>query len=470
MKRKSVKVFAMALCMVLSFVPTMSVSATGNNEVVQTEEQAEVDENIDTVENESPQPEEVNHELLVQSQEPIPEVEDEHPVVESITTSYTDETSGMICLTAIVPDNFGMSVYAQVENVDTGVVYNLPMYAENGYFERCYVPEGNYAFQIVAVYGDNKNEYSFDFPMNQFFVEAKGSAEYELNLNNFDEINLEIQEKRGEIVVDNTVHVSSDYEVEHEGTGLGEIGVTGETYGEYYYMIKVTQSGGLGIAMFTYSEDMGTTWSEPEKIPLSGYYKFGDWDELTAEFFLPQIEDKEVSFAEGDMYSFFVQDPNTEIVVTQKAHSQASPSIISTTPNMRAFEALESSGMHFKVKILKGGRFDEAVWQISTDDGLTWNEEEYAKKEVPFVVPATENTPELSFILYFEDLTSNDKTEIFMKDDVFEIYAERTKDNSTVLGIVALCLIVAAIGGAGFVGYTYLKKQIPSEDCYRIKK
>lgn len=464
----------LSLCLGFTFAPTMSAFATNGDASVQSEVQTKnVEEQTEEeqIENaEEPQTEEVNQELLIQSQEPIPAMEDEHPIVESINTSYTDETSGMICLTAIVPANFGMSVYAQVENVDTGIVYNLPMYAENGYFERCYVPEGNYAFQIVAVYGDNKNEYSFDFPMNQFYVKAKGSAEYELNLNNFDEINLEIQEKRGEIAVDNTTHVSSTYEVEHEGSGLGELGVTGESYGEYFYMVKITKSGVLGEAMFSYSEDMGTTWTEAEPVPLSGYYQFGSWNELTAEFYLPEIEGSEPSFVEGDVYSFFVQDPSTAIVVKQEAHSKAWPSIVSNTPDMRAFDALEASGMHLKVKILKSGRFGEAVWQISTDGGLTWSDEEYAKKETSFVVPATEKKPEISFTLRFEDLTSNDKAEIFSKGDVFEIYAERTKDNSAILGIVALCVIAGGVGGAGYAGYRYLKKQIPSEDCYRIKK
>lgn len=473
MKRKTILGFVLSLCLSFAVLPTATVYATGAD--VSTESSTEVQENseetnieMEEIVAEETQTGKVNQDLLIQSQEPIPVMEDEHPVVESVTTNYTNETSGMICLTAIVPANFGLSVYAQVENVDTGVVYNLPMYSDNSYFERCYVPAGNYAFQMVGVYGDSKNEYSFDFPSSQFYVAEKGSAEYELDLNNYDEVELQIQEKRGELVIDKTEHVKSNFDVEHEGSGAGELGITGEPYAEYFIQVKITQSGSLGEAMFSYSEDMGATWTEAEKIPLSGYYNFGSWGELTAEFYIP--EEAESAFVEGDVYSFFVQDPATKIVVTQDAHSNAWPVIVSTTPDMRSFEVLEASGMNIKVKIMKAGRFGEAVWQISTDGGLTWGDEEYAKQDTEITVPATEKTEALSFILRFEDHTTNEKQELFIKDDMFNIYAERTVDNSWMLGIAALVIIVGAVGAVVVFGYKYLKNQIPSEDCYRIKK
>ena len=63
----------------------------------------------------------------------------------------SDDTSNQVNMMAELPDHFGLSCYAQVKNTDTGITYNLPLYAANTYFQRCYVPNGQLHHLIRSV-------------------------------------------------------------------------------------------------------------------------------------------------------------------------------------------------------------------------------------------------------------------------------------------------------------------------------
>jgi len=88
---------------------------------------------------------------------------DDAVVVDSASTAYSEETSSIIAVTAAVPEHFGLAAYAEIISVESGITYELPLYASNGYYQRCYVPAGTYYVGNVAVYGDTTNEYPFDF-------------------------------------------------------------------------------------------------------------------------------------------------------------------------------------------------------------------------------------------------------------------------------------------------------------------
>ena len=65
-------------------------------------------------------------------------------VVDSVSTAYSEETPSIISVTAAVPEHFGLAAYAEVISVESGITYALPLYASNGYCQRCYVPAGTY--------------------------------------------------------------------------------------------------------------------------------------------------------------------------------------------------------------------------------------------------------------------------------------------------------------------------------------
>lgn len=393
----------------------------------------------------------------------VVENELEADVIDSIHTKYSEETSGMICITAIVPDNFGLSAVAELKNLDTGTIYNLTMYADNGYMDRCYVPEGNYCFVSAGISGDNTSKYSFDFPESDFYVEQKQTADYEIKLTNFDDVSLEIQTKRGEVPED-TEHVKSDFDVNFEGTGTGELGLTGEQDAEYDLRFKITTSGGLNEGMFTYSKDNGKTWSEEEIIPLSGYKELGT-SGLTVEFFLPAETD---SFVSGDLFTVYVPDPDTRIVVKHDGGSVADAVIVSNTEDLRAFNCLEKIGFDIRYEILKGGNFGTAVGHYSTDGGATWSDEQYVQQDTVLTTEDGSASVILRFVV--PDQTYGGNKAVFTREDVYSITAVR--DNQTDDGTMMMLMvaIVGILGGGGYIGYKKLKSQIPDNSTYKIKK
>ena len=171
-------------------------------------------------------------------------------VVDSASTAYSEETSSIISVTAAVPEHFGLAAYAEIISVETGITYGLPLYASNGYYQRCYVPAGTYYVGNVAVYGDTTNEYPFDFPAGDFMVDEKDSFEIAASLADFESVDAELREKRGE-AVENAVPVETDFAVMYSGAGNGQVGITGEQNGRYEILVMITESGYLGDGHFT---------------------------------------------------------------------------------------------------------------------------------------------------------------------------------------------------------------------------
>ncbi len=250
-------------------------------------------------------------------------------------------------------------------------------------------------------------------------------------------------------------------EVEHSGTGTGTFCVTGEVYYEHDVQIKIMQSGALGEGFFSISEDAGATWSEPVKIPLSGYYQY---DYLILEFIVPENSSNPV-FKAGDIYSFYIQNPDTKIVINHTGNGTAEPEVISRVSELTAFDVLEKSGAHVIIEILKTGNLDTAVWRVSQDNGVTWTDELYTMQEL---LITSEEEPKLCFTIRFT-VDSKEK-EAFQKGDVYEIYAERIEDNTDIIGFLVLFIVIACVGTGGCMGYRFLKMQIPSETEYHMKE
>lgn len=409
----------------------------------------------------------------IEMTEPIPE-EGNGQVVDSAYTAYSDETSSIIHATAIVPTDFGTTVYAQVKNLDIGISYKLYFYKENGYADRCYVPSGNYSFQIAAASGDNANTYSFNFPKNQFFVEPKQSQEFEILLNDYDNVEAQVNERYAQNITgeeaDSAIRktevekkeVKSAFEVTHTGTGLGQIGITGKQTMECDVTIKITEEGQYGTSKFIYTRD-GSVWSDTKEIPLSGFWTIPNTG-LTVEFFLPTPD---AVFVPGDTYSFYAQDPLTSFYYRQKGSSGAKMEVLSNVEGMRAFDILERMGIEIRVKILKDGGFGSAVWQISKDSGYTWGEQEFAQRE--FVVTSDIDSS-LSVKIRFNVEDNKLNTDFFKRDDVYAVRAERKEVTESSVGIMIILVVVAVFIGVALIGYFILKNAKPSESDYKLNK
>ncbi len=255
-------------------------------------------------------------------------------------------------------------------------------------------------------------------------------------------------------------------EVNHTGTGTGKLVVTGDVYYEYDVQVKITQSGNIGEAYFSISEDNGSSWSETTKISLSGYFQY---DYLVLEFYCEEKAGKtssEPAFVAGDIYSFYIQNPDTTIMINHTGNGAAEPEVISNVPEMTAFEVLEASGAHIRIEILKTGGIDTGVWRVSQDAGKTWTEEFYTSYEL-FI--SSKNVPDLCFTIRFtSDMYDNKNIAVFQKGDIYEIYPERIEDHTDVIGFVVLFMVAGIVGAGLYVGYIYLKRQIPSETEYHM--
>ena len=303
-------------------------------------------------------------------------------VVDSASTAYSEETSSIISVTAAVPEHFGLTAYTEIISVETGITYGLPLYASNGYYQRCYVPAGTYYVGNVAVYGDTTNEYPFDFPAGDFMVDEKDSFEIMVSLADFESVDAEIREKHGE-AVETAGPVETDFAVMYSGAGNGQVGITGEQNGRYEILVMITESGYLGDGHFTYSLDGGETWKGETdfEIPLSGFYEI-PLTGLTVEFAVSYADAD--GFMEGDVYSASIPDPSARIRCGRTGRGAAMMEVLSVSPDIQAFDALEASGMEFVIDIQKSGGFGEAIWAVSTDGGKTFNPQEYAGEELLF--------------------------------------------------------------------------------------
>lgn len=378
-------------------------------------------------------------------------------VVDSASTAYSEETSSIISVTAAVPEHFGLAAYAEIISVESGITYGLPLYASNGYYQRCYVPVGTYYVGNVAVYGDTKNEYPFDFPAGDFMVDEKDSFEITVSLADFEGVEAEIQGKRGE-EVETAVPVETDFAVMYSGAGNGQVGITGEQNDRYEILVKITESGYLGDGHFTYSLDGGKTWKGETgfEIPLSGFYEI-PLTGLTVEFAVSYADAD--GFMAGDVYSASIPDPSARIRCERTGRGAAMVEVLGMNPDIQAFDALEASGMEFVIDIQKSGGFGEAIWAVSTDGGRTFGSQEHAEEELLF--------EDAGILLRF--FPEKDGT-LFARGDRYMVSAVR-ESNYAGYGLFVF-LAVVMFGGLGYAAYMLdrkLKALIPKEDDYRIR-
>ena len=110
------------------------------------------------------------------------EAGDEIEVTNSINTVKTEESPCQVNLKLDTDDDFSLSVYAEIENVDTGNIYRLSLYKDNSYMDKCFLEEGTYKVLEISSYEDSSGLYSFTYPKD-FTIKEGETIDLETSLN-----------------------------------------------------------------------------------------------------------------------------------------------------------------------------------------------------------------------------------------------------------------------------------------------
>ncbi len=316
---------------------------------------------------------------------------DEAEIINALDTAYAEDSSCEIDAKAAVPEYFGLNIYINIKNLDNGKIYQIPLYKENAYRQRCYVPEGSYTVMEVSVFEDSTGAYPFTCP-DDFHMDADETHSLEITLGNYEEIESEINEKRASVAgsaMDDSTDVRSDagtvidrdelipspetdFEVEYNGEGRARLGIKGSQTGEFDIRVRIEKGGFPGDMRVSISTDKGNTWLEDQPVALDSFMQLKGTG-LTLEF-AADPSDK-TGFIEGDLYSCYVQDPGTELVVTQGRNCSAFLSLCCADPNNHPFNVLEDNGISLAIRVEKDGTFGTAVVSLSLDGGKTYGEQ-----------------------------------------------------------------------------------------------
>ena len=421
---------------------------------------------------------------------------DEQEIIDAMTTRQSAESPCQVNFIAEVPDKFALSCYAQIMNLATGTIYNIPLYASNDYSQRCYVPAGSYTVTDIGVYEDTTMSYPMTVYSNtrqtdedpyEFSVADKETVDVRVTLTEYEEVEQMIQDKiddvnsrkgmpeeedKENIIAEDErlIEVNTTWEVKHTGDGTGLVGVELDDKDvkqaqECNVIISISSDGVLGMAKFNYTLDGGVTWSDEKEIPLAGKY---DVPGMNFHFNF-NVDGMDVpGFKSGDKYSCYVPDPTTDIVIEKKGSSNISLSVLATDPEKRAFDILEQSGAKIIFRILKGGEIyydpdkqadhEYPVYELSLDGGATFSTQQYLKNSELEI-------PELGLKLVFESNSVNAARIAFEEDDAWRIYATRETKTGLYIGLgIAGSVILFII----FLYIAKMRSLVTPESAYRI--
>lgn len=108
---------------------------------------------------------------------------------QTVEASEVKPNNCQITITADVPEEFGLSMYAVLIDIDTGDTYNISVLRPNGYTNYIEVPAGNYKLVEKSVYEDYAGDFLLESDVS--IINAKAGQNYTviLSLQNKHEIN-----------------------------------------------------------------------------------------------------------------------------------------------------------------------------------------------------------------------------------------------------------------------------------------
>lgn len=257
---------------------------------------------------------------------------DGYEIVEHYDTVRSLETSGVLNVTTLCPEGFGLNTYVMLMD-EAGNTYRISLSAENDYWGQIYLAPGDYQVTEVSVFHDYKQEYPFVITERYITLAENENKTLIFAMKEYEQLKQEIVEKTSEKLMakDNQEIVFSDaqfydtgldgvtmqgtgilfYEVEHLGTSKGTMEVCGHATGDYEIVVKIVKTGVLGEAVFQISLDGGNSFVGQDIVSESS--RIGDAG-VTLYF---KTEQDTVEFMQGDEYHVSV--PETFTVVASKA-------------------------------------------------------------------------------------------------------------------------------------------------------
>ena len=394
--------------------------------------------------------------IKLSAQAAEPDAGDEIAVTESISTKETTETPSQINLSLKSDDDFTLSVYAEIQNTDTGKIYRLSLYHDNEYLDKCFVEEGTYKVLEIASYEDSTGAYSFTYP-EDFTLKSGETIDLATSISTGTANVQNIQPA----IVEGSTSYETDFPVFHEGTGVGQIAIIGNQNDKYELVINVETSGVPGGFSVKYSLDDGSTWSESKKVPLHGSLDLYTQSEngqslstgLTAVFTTENATDGS-PFVKGDYYYSHINDPKTSVISEHIGDSSVEMEITPLNKEDQLYDILTDKNLSFYVKVLKSGMAGESVIEISLDGGNTFMEERLTPKTA----------------LKFENLGLRvsfplSDTYQLKEGDVYRVYPyKKSYVKAYILAAVMSLITSLAIAGA----YVYLRSRLPGDDVWHI--
>lgn len=382
---------------------------------------------------------------------------DEITAVESMTTKQSEETPCQVNLSLNADEAFTLSVYAEIQNTDTGNIYRLNLYHDNKYMDKCFVEEGNYKVLEIASYEDSTGTYSFTYP-EDFSVKTGDTIDLVTIIS---EKEVETPDIKRELIEQDSSY-ESDFDVFHEGSGLGQIAIEGTQNGRYELAIKITSSGVPGGFSVKYSLDDGSSWSDEKLVPLHGSLELFSQTEngksvstgLTARFITDNATNS-TPFVMGDYYYSHISDPKTSVVSDHIGDSSVEMEITPIDKTKPLYDILSDNNLSFYVRVLKSGMAGESVIEISLDGGKTFMEERMTPKTaLKFEKLGLKMTFPLS------------DTYQLKEGDVYKVYPYKMNYvKAYVLAVVILLLTFSFI----IASYLYLRSKIPGDDEWHIR-
>ena len=257
---------------------------------------------------------------------------DGYEIVEHYDTVKSSEVSGVLNVTTLCPEGFGLNTYVMLMD-EAGNTYRISLSAENDYWGQIYLAPGDYQVTEVSVFDDYKQEYPFAITERDITLGENENKTLTFAMKEYEQLEQEIAKKAAEKLTgkDNQEIVFSDaqfystgldgvtmqgtgilfYEVEHMGNGTGTMEVCGHATGDYEIVVKIVKTGVLGEAVFQISLDGGNSFIGQDIVSESS--RIGDAG-ITLYF---KTEQDTVEFIQGDEYHVSV--PETFPVVASKA-------------------------------------------------------------------------------------------------------------------------------------------------------
>ena len=373
----------------------------------------------------------------------VPEGEgDEETVITS--TSKSEENNSQVTIKGSIPDKFGLDLYCDFRNEETGVVYRLFALYKNDYTAFLFVPNGNYKVIQCGVWGDTTNKYPLNY-QDSFTLAREDFFTIEPSLIHEDEIKEEIERRENDIDEQEEEYTEeTELEVKEivkkepyhwrkikKSAGIeADVTVNGISKSDYDIIIKFVKTGEVNDAEFIYSMDGGETWSTNEL--LKGSFmpnKCGITFEFPTDDVTGQSSTWTAIYKEGETIEFSVKkefDINAE---TSKG------GIINAYLNDKCY-----TDAKVVVKITKSGKKGEATFDYSLDEGATFAgdnipmNQDYLMTEIPVV-------------LQFTDLAG-----AYVVNDTFsfEVKGEPVEKDTTYL-LYILAGIVGALAAGGYM-------------------